>query len=108
MNTYLTIMVTVLVLTQIVRVTQNHISLRRQEKTVAKEIEWVKRDFPTEQDFENKRQVFRLLRDKLEMEELTRNKKCLSCGWFSLGSTKDTPCIYCDNHDKWCSKEIEG
>ena len=32
MNTYLTIMVTVLVATQIIRITQNHISLFRQEK----------------------------------------------------------------------------
>lgn len=68
MNIYLTIMVTALVLTQIIRVTQNHISLRRQEKEVRRQIEWVNKAEPTEQDFENQREAFRLLREKLEQE----------------------------------------
>ena len=108
MNIYLTIMVTALVLTQIIRVTQNHISLRRQEKEIRRQIDWVKKAEPTEQDFENQRRTFSLLRNKLELEELDRQKRCLSCGWFSFGITKDTPCIYCANGDKWCPKESEA
>jgi hypothetical protein len=34
MNTYLAIMVTILILTQIVRISQNAIQLRRQQKTL--------------------------------------------------------------------------
>ena len=68
MNIYLTIMVTALVLTQIIRVTQNHISLRRQEMALRRDLAWIKRAEPTEQDFENQREAFRLLREKLEQE----------------------------------------
>ena len=38
MNIYLTIMVTVLVLTQVIRITQNAIQLNRQEKAIAKDL----------------------------------------------------------------------
>ena len=38
MNTYLTIITTILVLTQIIRVTQNQISLRRQNMLFDKEV----------------------------------------------------------------------
>lgn len=69
MTTYLTIMVTVLVATQIIRITQNHISLRRQAKEICREISWVKKAEPTELDFENQREVFRMLRYKLAAEE---------------------------------------
>ena len=38
MNIYLTIMVTVLVLTQVIRITQNAIQLHRQEKAIARDL----------------------------------------------------------------------
>ena len=38
MNTYLTIITTVLVLTQVIRITQNHINLRRQNKLFKAEL----------------------------------------------------------------------
>ena len=39
MTTYLTIITTILVLTQIIRITQNHISLFRQEKEIKKRLD---------------------------------------------------------------------
>ena len=63
---YLTIMVTVLVLTQLIRVTQNAISLYRQEREVRRNVSWLKRNYATEEDFENQREAFRLLREYLE------------------------------------------
>lgn len=69
MTIYLTIITTVLVLTQIVRITQNHISLKRQEAEIKRSIEWVGREYPQKEDFQNQREVMRLLRAKLESEE---------------------------------------
>lgn len=68
---YLTIMVTVLVLTQVIRVTQNAISLYRQEREVRRSAAWLKNHYAEEEDFENQREAFRLLREYLEdrMEE---------------------------------------
>ena len=66
MNTYLTIMVTVLVITQVIRITQNHISLRRQRKVFKRDVGWlVERDI-TEKDFDVQREAFALLRDYLK------------------------------------------
>lgn len=65
MNTYLTIMVTVLVATQIIRITQNHISLFRQEKEIKKTCGWIKDNGVTEMDFMVQREVFYRLRDRL-------------------------------------------
>ena len=42
MNTYLTIMVSVLVATQVIRITQNAINLHRQWKSVERNAEWLK------------------------------------------------------------------
>ena len=56
MNTYLTIITTALVLTQIIRITQNHISLRRQNKLYKGQMEELldidirKEDFETQRD----------------------------------------------------------
>ena len=69
MTTYLTIITTVLVLTQLVRITQNHISLKRQEAQLQKNIEWIDAEYPSKEDFENQREVMRLLRARLEREE---------------------------------------
>ena len=41
MNTYLTIMVTVLVTTQVIRIIQNAVQLHRQNKLISKELERV-------------------------------------------------------------------
>lgn len=68
MNTYLTIMVTVLVVTQIIRITQNHISLFRQEKEIKKTCNWIKDNDVSERDFEIQRKVFYMLYERLAKE----------------------------------------
>lgn len=69
MNTYLTIMVTVLVITQVIRITQNQISLRRTEKAVKRDLDWINEREITKEDFEVQREAFQLLRDHLITED---------------------------------------
>ena len=68
MNKYLAIMTTILVITQVIRVTQNTISLLRQEKEIKKTVGWIKDNDVSEHDFEIQRAVFYLLYDKLTTE----------------------------------------
>lgn len=68
MEVYLTIMVTVLVATQIIRVTQNHISIIRQQKKIDETCSWLKENDISEKDFEIQRKVFYLLYKKLMKE----------------------------------------
>lgn len=68
MNIYLTIMVTVLVLTQVIRITQNAVQLHRQEKAIARDLAWLKDNDISERDFEVQRDCFYLARDYLERE----------------------------------------
>lgn len=68
MNKYLCIITTVLVATQIIRVAQNHIQLRRQRKEIDKYVGWMRDNDISEKDFETQREVFRLLKEYLEME----------------------------------------
>ena len=63
MTTYLTIITTALVLTQIIRVTQNQISLRRQEKVFDNGLKI------TKEDFENQRRFYKLAIEKMEREK---------------------------------------
>lgn len=69
MEVYISIMVTALVATQIIRVTQNHISLRRQNKALSKDLQWIKENEISKKDFEVQRKVFYLLYEKLTEEE---------------------------------------
>jgi len=73
MNIYLAIITTVLVLTQIVRVTQNAIQLRRQKKEIQKTLNWFNDNDVSEKDFIVQRQCFYLLRDWLEEQVLKKN-----------------------------------
>lgn len=66
MNTYLAIMTTVLVLTQIIRIVQNTISLFRQEMELKKHIGWIKDNDISREDFEMQREAYRLLVKKLK------------------------------------------
>ena len=66
MNTYLTIMVTILVATQIIRITQNAINLHRQKNEIKKQIGWIKDYYPTDDDFRNQHECYRLLKKWLE------------------------------------------
>ena len=68
MNTYLTIITTVLVLTQIIRITQNYISLRRQNVLYKKQLEELADLEISKEDFEYQRKAYRLIVEKLEGE----------------------------------------
>lgn len=68
MNTYLVIITTILVATQIIRITQNHISLFRQEKKIKETCDWLKDNDVSEKDFEIQRKVFYMLYEKLAKE----------------------------------------
>ena len=68
MNIYLAIITTVLVVTQIIRVTQNQIQLRRQRNEIDKAVGWLKDNDISEADFETQREVFYLLKDWLKRE----------------------------------------
>ena len=69
MNTYLTIITTILVLTQIIRVTQNAINLHRQNAEIKRTIKWFEERDVSERDFDVQRECFYLLRDYLKGKE---------------------------------------
>lgn len=69
MNKYLAVITTVLVVTQIIRVIQNTISLYRQETELKKHIGWIKDNDISREDFEMQRKAYRLIVEKLEEEE---------------------------------------
>ena len=66
MTTYLTIITTALVLTQIIRITQNYISLRRQNVLYKKQLEELADLEISKEDFEYQRKAYRLIVEKLE------------------------------------------
>ena len=68
MNTYLAIITTVLVLTQIIRVTQNHIQLKRQKTIFEKQLGDLANIEIQKEDFEYQRRAYRLIVEKLERE----------------------------------------
>lgn len=59
MNIYLAIITTVLVLTQIIRITQNYIQLRRQHKLLKAELKQLSE--VTQDDLDVQKAVFRML-----------------------------------------------
>lgn len=67
MNTYLAIMVTILILTQIIRITQNAIQLRRQQKVFEAQLGGL--DEITQEDLDMQRKAYRLIVDYLENHE---------------------------------------
>ena len=69
MNTYLTIMVTVLVATQIIRITQNAIQLHRQNKQINKALPFLKDYYVSDNDLRIQKEVFVMLHDKLMAKE---------------------------------------
>ena len=70
MTTYLTIITTVLILTQIIRITQNHISLRRQNVLYKKQLGELAELEIRKADFENQRKFYKLAIEKMERELL--------------------------------------
>ena len=66
MNTYLAIITTVLVITQIVRLFQNAVQLHRQNILFKEQLGHLADCNPTEQDFENQRKAYQLIVNYLE------------------------------------------
>ena len=69
MNTYLCIITTALVLTQIIRLIQNSINLYRQNLAIKRDVAWLKDRDITQKDFDAQREYFYLLRDWLRRQE---------------------------------------
>jgi len=70
MNTYLTIITTILVLTQIIRVAQNHIHLRQQRILFKKQVGDLADMEIKKEDFEIQRKVYRSLIKWLDNKEV--------------------------------------
>lgn len=66
MNTYLAIITTVLVVTQIIRLIQNAVQLRRQNVLFKEQLGHLADCEPTKEDFENQRKAYRLIVEHLE------------------------------------------
>lgn len=66
MNTYLAIVTTALAITQILRVIQNNIQLRRQKVFFEKQLKELSDMELTERDFETQRKAYRLIVEYLE------------------------------------------
>ena len=67
MNLYLAIMTTVLVLTQVIRITQNTIQLRRHKVIFEKELGQLSE--VTQKDFDIQRRAYQLIVERLERED---------------------------------------
>ena len=92
METYLAIITTVLVLTQIVRVTQNAITLHRQNSEIKRTLTWFKDNDISERDFITQRKAFGMLVEELEYRR--RLRECSTCAYSDL-SWEDEPCDSC-------------
>ena len=75
MNKYMTVITTILVITQVIRVTQNAISLHRQEKDIKKVCGWIKDNDVSEKDFNTQREVFYMLHDWLSGRGINRKEE---------------------------------
>lgn len=69
MNTYLAIITTVLVVTQIIRLIQNAVQLHRQDILFKKQLGHLADCEPTKEDFDNQRKAYRLIVEHLEGRE---------------------------------------
>lgn len=74
MNTYLAIITTVLVITQIIRVTQNHIQIRKQNVVYKKQLGELADLEIQKDDFEYQKKAYRLIVEKLEKEGVTKDE----------------------------------
>ena len=69
MNTYLAIITTVLVITQIVRLIQNAVQLHRQQILFMEELGHLADTKITEEDFKTQRKAYQLIANYLEQKE---------------------------------------
>ncbi len=86
MNTYLAIITTALVVTQIIRLVQNAVQLHRQNVLFKKQLGQLANCEPTEKDFETQRKAYLLLVEYLEHRVAAKNEVsdempyCPNCG----------------------------
>lgn len=75
MTTYLTIITTALVLTQLIRVTQNALQLRRQNKLIKAQLGQI--SDVTDEDLQMQRETYKLLHDWIvqKNEEESENER---------------------------------
>ena len=66
--TYLTIITTALVITQVIRLIQNAINLHRQNQAIDRDLSWIKDRDITQRDFDTQKECFYLLRDWLKKQ----------------------------------------
>ena len=78
MTLYLTIITTVLVITQIIRIAQNAINLRNQNNEVKQAINDLERMNPTVDDFETQREAMRLIVWYLSKKQNEDMQKCIA------------------------------
>lgn len=71
MTIYLTIITTALVVTQIIRLVQNAVSLHRQKLEIERNLNWFGEREVTKEDFDCQREVMYLLRERLKKDENT-------------------------------------
>ena len=76
MNTYLAIITTVLVVTQIIRLIQNAIQLHKQEILFKKQLGDLAKCEPTKEDFEIQRKAYRLMVEYLEDRVAAKMEVC--------------------------------
>lgn len=74
MNTYLAIITTVLVVTQIIRLIQNAVQLRRQNVLFKKQLGDLAEMELTEKDFHTQRMAYRLIVEYLEHRVAAKNE----------------------------------
>lgn len=74
MNTYLCIITTILVLTQIIRLIQNSINLHRQNLAIKRDVAWLKDRDIKQVDFDTQKECFYLLRDWLRRQEMRQDE----------------------------------
>ena len=74
MNTYLAIITTVLVVTQIIRLIQNAVQLHRQNVLFKEQLGQLAKCEPTEDDFNTQRKAYRLAVEYLEHRVAQKDK----------------------------------
>ena len=76
MNTYLAIITTILVVTQVIRVIQNRVQLRRQKVLFEQKLKELADMELTESDFETQRKAYRLAVEYLEHRVQFKEEIC--------------------------------
>lgn len=101
MNIYLAIITTALVITQVIRVTQNAMQLKRQQKHFDEDLAWIRDNDIGKRDFETQRKVFL----KLDAALTTWERKnsihlCDSCKYMT-SEFKGSGCVdFADIHNE--------